>query len=134
MRGTILTAIVQGLLLGTGFAIVGLPAPVVFGVIGAILSVVPFGGTALVWVPAVAVLAFQGRYGAAIALLVIGAIVSSVDNFLKPLLISGRAYVPTIAIFIGVIGGLAAFGMIGLFLGPVVIALVLALVQFAQEK
>jgi predicted PurR-regulated permease PerM len=86
-----------------------------------------------VWVPAVAVLAFQGRYGAAIALAVVGAIVSSVDNFLKPLLISGRATVPTLAIFIGVIGGLAAFGMIGLFLGPVVIALVLALVQFAQE-
>ncbi len=134
MRGTILTAIVQGFLLGAGFALVGLPAPVVFGVIAAILSVVPFGGTALVWVPAVAVLAFQGRYGAAIALLVVGAIVSSVDNFLKPLLISGRAYVPTVAIFIGVIGGLAAFGMIGLFLGPVVIALVLALIQFAQEK
>jgi predicted PurR-regulated permease PerM len=134
MRGTILTAIVQGLLLGIGFALVGLPAPVVFGVIGAILSVVPFGGTALVWVPAVAVLAFQGRYGAAVALAVVGAIVSSVDNFLKPLLISGRATVPTLAIFIGVIGGLAAFGMIGLFLGPVVIALVLALVQFAQEQ
>lgn len=134
MRGTILTAIVQGFLLGVGFALVGLPAPVVFGVIGAILSVVPFGGTALVWVPAIAVLALQGRYGAAIALLVVGATVSSVDNFLKPLLISGRAYVPTIAVFIGVIGGLAAFGMIGLFLGPVVIALVLALIQFAQEK
>lgn len=134
MRGTILTAVVQGLLLGTGFAVVGLPAPVVFGVVGAILSVVPFGGTALVWVPAVATLAFQGRYGAAIALAVVGAIVSSVDNLLKPLLISGRATVPTLAVFIGVIGGLAAFGMIGLFLGPVVIALALALVQFAQER
>jgi predicted PurR-regulated permease PerM len=134
MRGTILTAIVQGLLLGIGFAVVGLPAPVVFGVIGAILSVVPFGGTALVWVPAVAMLAFQGRYGSAIALAVVGAIVSSVDNFLKPLLISGRATVPTLAVFIGVIGGLAAFGVIGLFLGPVVIALVLALVDFARDS
>jgi len=133
VRGTVLTAIVQGLLLGIAFAIVGLPAPVVFGVIGAVLSVVPFGGTALVWVPAVAVLLAQGRYTSAIVLVVAGAIVSSVDNFLKPLLISGRAFVPTLAVFIGVIGGLAAFGMIGLFLGPVVIALVLALVSFAQE-
>lgn len=132
--GTIVTAVVQGLLLGIGFAVVGLPAPAVFGVIGAVLSVVPFGGTALVWVPAVAALAIQGRYGAAIALVVVGAIVSSVDNFLKPLLISGRATVPTLAVFIGVIGGLAAFGMIGLFLGPVVIALVLALVDFAQDN
>jgi len=133
VRGTVLTAVVQGLLLGIGFAIVGLPAPVVFGVIGAVLSVVPFGGTALVWVPAVAVLLFQGRYIAAIVLVVAGAIVSSVDNFLKPLLISGRAFVPTLAVFIGVIGGLAAFGMIGLFLGPVLIALALALVNFAQD-
>jgi predicted PurR-regulated permease PerM len=133
VRGTVLTSMVQGLLLGTGFAIVGLPAPVVFGVLGALLSVVPFGGTALVWVPAVVVLLIQGHYGSAIALIVVGAIVSSVDNFLKPLLIAGRAYVPTIGIFIGVIGGLAAFGMIGLFLGPVLIALALALVNFAQE-
>jgi predicted PurR-regulated permease PerM len=133
VRGTVLTAIVQGLLLGIGFAIVGLPAPVVFGVIGAVLSVVPFGGTAIVWVPAVAVLLVQGRYASAIVLVIAGGIVSSVDNFLKPLLISGRAFVPTLAVFIGVIGGLAAFGMIGLFLGPVVIALVLALVSFAQD-
>jgi predicted PurR-regulated permease PerM len=134
VRGTVLTAIIQGFLLGIGFAIVGLPAPVVFGVTGAVLSVVPFGGTALVWVPAVVVLLVQGRYGAAIVLTVAGAIVSSVDNFLKPLLISGRAFVPTLGVFIGVLGGLAAFGAIGLFLGPVVIALVLELVSFAQES
>ncbi len=133
VRGTALTAIVQGLLLGIAFAIVGLPAPVVFGVIGAVLSVVPFGGTALVWVPAAAVLAIQGHYSSAIVLLVAGAIVSSVDNFLKPMLISGRAFVPTLAVFIGVIGGLAAFGVIGLFLGPVVIALALALASFARD-
>jgi len=133
VRGTVLTAIVQGLLLGIGFALVGIPAPVVFGVIAAVLSVVPFGGTALVWVPAVAFLLIQGRYASAIVLIIVGAIVGSVDNFLKPLLISGRAFVPTLAVFIGVIGGLAAFGMVGLFLGPVVIALVLALVSFTQE-
>ncbi len=131
--GTIVTAIIQGLLLGTGFAVVGLPAPVVFGVIGAVLSIVPFGGTALVWVPAVGALLFQGRYGAAIALAVIGLIVSTVDNFLKPLLISGRAVVPTLAVFIGVLGGLVAFGVVGMFLGPVVIALALALVNFARD-
>ncbi len=127
--GTVVTAAIQGLLLGAGFAFVGLPAPVV----GALLSVVPLGGTAFVWVPAVVVLLVQGRYAAGVAMAVIGTIVSTVDNFLKPLLISGRAVVPTVAVFIGVIGGLAAFGMIGLFLGPIVIALALALVNFAQD-
>ena len=131
--GTVATAAIQGLLLGIGFALVGLPAPVVFGVIGAVLSVVPFGGTALVWVPAVGMLLFQGHYFAGGVLAVIGLVVSTVDNFLKPLLISGRAVVPTLAVFIGVLGGLVAFGMIGMFLGPVVIALALALVNFAQD-
>ena len=134
VQGTVLTALVQGFLLAIGFAVVGLPAPVVFGVLGAVLSVVPFGGTALVWVPAVGVLLAQGRYGTAIVLTVIGVIVSTIDNFLKPLLISGRTVVPTLAVFIGVIGGLSAFGVIGLFLGPVVIALALALAAYAREQ
>lgn len=128
--GTILTAIVQGLLLGIGFAIAGLPAPVVFGVIGGVLSVVPFGGTALVWVPGVIALLVAGDYTWGVFLAAWGAIlVSSVDNFLKPLLISGRAEVPTLAVFIGVLGGLSAFGLVGMFLGPVVIALALALAR-----
>ena len=134
VRGTVLTSMIQGLLLGIGFAIVGMPAPVVFGVLAAVLSVVPFGGTALVWVPALLTLVVQGRYGQAGGILIVGVIVSSVDNFIKPLLISGRSPLPTLAVFIGVLGGLAAFGLIGLFLGPVVIALVLALLDFAREK
>ncbi|MGH6886332.1 MAG: AI-2E family transporter [Geminicoccales bacterium] len=134
VRGTVLTSMIQGLLLGLGFAIVGLPAPVVFGVLAAVLSVVPFGGTALVWIPALATLLVQGRYGQAGGILIIGVIVSSVDNFIKPMLISGRSPLPTLAVFIGVLGGLTAFGLIGLFVGPVVIALVLALIEFTREK
>jgi predicted PurR-regulated permease PerM len=61
-------------------------------------------------------------------------VVSSVDNFLRPFLIGGRDVLPTIGVFIGVLGGLAAFGVIGLFMGPIVIALALALVSFATES
>ncbi len=133
--GTMVTALVQGLLLGVGFAIAGLPAPVVFGVIGAILSVVPFGGTALVWVPGAAALFLTGHPGMGLFLTLWGAVlVSSADNFLKPLLIGGQAEVPTLAVFIGVIGGLSAFGLIGMFTGPIVMALVLTLIRFASEK
>ena len=134
VRGTVLTALVQGCLLGIAFAVVGLPAPVVFGVVAAIASVVPFGGTALVWVPAVIALLVQQHYVPAVVMLIFGGVISSVDNFLKPLLISGSSPLPTLAVFIGVLGGLAAFGMVGLFLGPVVIALCLALIEFAREK
>jgi predicted PurR-regulated permease PerM len=133
VRGTVVTALVQGCLCGIAFAAVGLPAPVVFGVVAAVLSVVPFGGTALVWGPAVVVLLAQGHYTQGAILVAFGVVISSVDNFLKPMLISGSTVLPTLAVFIGVLGGLAAFGMIGLFLGPVVIALVLALIEFMRE-
>jgi predicted PurR-regulated permease PerM len=133
--GTLVTALVQGLLLGIGFAIAGLPAPVVFGVVGAVLSVVPFGGTALVWVPGAAALFLTGHVGMGIFLTLWGALlVSSADNFLKPLLIGGKAEVPTLAVFIGVLGGLSAFGLVGMFTGPIVMALVLTLIRFASEK
>jgi len=133
--GSVLTAVIQGALLGIGFAIAGLPAPVVFGVVGAILSVVPFGGTALVWVPAAAFLLFTGDIGHGLFLSAWGLLlVSTVDNFLRPLFISGQSEVPTLAVFIGVLGGLVAFGLIGLFLGPVVIALALTLLKFAAEQ
>lgn len=132
--GTILTALVQGTLLGAGFAIAGLPAPVVFGVLGAVLSVVPFGGTALVWVPGAAYLLITGDFGHGLFLAAWGLLlVSSADNFLKPFLIGGQAEIPTLAIFIGVLGGLAAFGLVGMFLGPVVIALALTLLKFAAD-
>lgn len=132
--GTALTAVAQGLLLGIGFSIAGLPAPVVFGVTGAVLSVVPIGGTAIVWVPAVLWLFLQGEIGHCIFLAAWGLLlVSTVDNFLKPLLISGQAKVPTLAVFVGVLGGLAAFGLIGMFLGPIVIAVALTLLEFAHE-
>jgi predicted PurR-regulated permease PerM len=133
--GTLLTAAVQGALLGTGFAIVGLPSPVVFGVLSALASVVPFVGTALVWVPAVLVLLAQGRMWAAIFFLIWSvSLVASVDNIIKPLVVSGRAGLPTFAVFVGLLGGLAAFGAIGMFLGPVIVALAIALLRFAEES
>lgn len=133
--GTLLTAALQGTLLGIGLAIAGIPSPVVLGVIGAVVALLPVGGTALVWIPAVIFLATQGDYGYAVFLALWGAVlVGLVDNFLKPMLISGRAEVPTLAAFIGVIGGLVAFGAVGMFLGPVLLALTLALMRFAEES
>ena len=128
------TALAQGVLLGVGFWIAGLPSPLVFGVLGVILALIPMVGPALLWVPAAAFLAIQGQHGYAIFLALWGAvIVSLVDNLLRPLLISGRAEVPTLAVFVGVMGGLAAFGFIGLFVGPIVLGLLVALFRFEAE-
>lgn len=132
--GTGLTALLQGLLVGIAFALIGLPSPLVFGVVAALLALLPFGGTALVWGPAVLVLAGQGRWGAATFLLIWGALlVGTIDNLLKPILVSSRAPVATLTVFIGVLGGIATFGAAGLFLGPVLLALIIALVEFAAE-
>ena len=133
--GTLITAVLQGTLVGIGFAVVGFPSAVVFGVIAAAASLLPIGGTALVWGPGAIVLAAQGRWGWAIALTLYGILlVGMIDNVLKPLFISGKAEISTLPVFFGVMGGLAAFGPIGMFLGPVVMALALALLRFVEES
>lgn len=132
--GSLLTAVVQGVLVGIGFALVGLPSPVVFGAVAAVASLIPYVGTALIWVPAVAVLFLQGRWVAALFLAAWSvAVVSSADNVVRPLFISGRAQISTLPVFLGLIGGLSAFGPIGLVVGPVLVALTLALLRFAEE-
>ena len=130
-----LTALVQGMLVGIGFWIGGLPSPLVFGVLGTLCALIPLVGTALVWVPGVAFLAIQGDYGHAIFLVAWSVlVVGSVDNFLRPMLISGRSELPTLAVFIGVMGGLSTFGFIGLFIGPIVLGLLVALFRFENEE
>ncbi len=86
-----LTAIVQGILVGVGFTIAQLPSPVVFGVLAAILGLLPAGGAAIVWVPAVLYLAGVGRWKMATFLFIWGVITSTSDNFLRPLLVSRYA-------------------------------------------
>ena len=132
--GTGVTALVQGALIAIGFAIVGLPSPVVFGVLAALAALIPLVGTPAVWVPATIVLAVQGRWGAALFLGLWGGFVITIDNFLRPWLVAGRADVGTLTVFIGVLGGVGAFGPIGVFLGPLVLALVIALVRFALDE
>jgi predicted PurR-regulated permease PerM len=131
--GTSVTALAQGLLVGAGFAIAGLPSPVVFGVLAALLSMLPIGGAAFVWGPAVIWLFVDGRWGYGIFMLAWGLMLGGLDNVLRPLLISGRAKISALAVFVGVLGGIPAFGAIGVIAGPVVLCLVLALVEFAEE-
>jgi predicted PurR-regulated permease PerM len=133
--GALLTSVVQGALVGIAFVFVDLPSPVVFGVLAAVASLLPLVGTALVWGPGAIALAVQGRWTAAVVLAAWGAVVvSGADNIVRPLMITGRAQVSTLTVFLGLMGGLGAFGPIGMFLGPVVLALVVALLRFAEES
>lgn len=132
--GSGVTALAQGALVAIGFAIVGLPSPVVFGVLAALAALIPLVGTPVVWVPAALVLAAQDRWGAALFMVIWGGIVVTIDNFLRPWLVSGRAQIDALTVFIGVLGGVSAFGPIGVLLGPLVLALAIALVRFALES
>jgi predicted PurR-regulated permease PerM len=129
-----LTAAVQGLLVGIGFAIAGLAGPVVFGVLAGVLALLPFGGAAIVWVPAAVYLFASGHYGWGIFMLVWGGIVSISDNFIRPVIISRYTPVPTLLVFLGVVGGVSAFGPIGFIFGPVILVLATELLRFAEES
>jgi predicted PurR-regulated permease PerM len=127
-----LTALVQGTLVAIGFAIAGLPGFIVFGVLAAVFGLLPFGGAALVWAPAVIYLFATGQAGLAIFMLAWGGVVSTSDNFIRPMIISRYTPVPTLLVFLGVIGGVSAFGALGFILGPVVLVLAVELFRFVE--
>ena len=128
--GTGLTALAQGALVGIGFAIAGLPSPIVFGVLAAICALLPTGGAGLVWAPAAIWLFFTGEWGWGVFMAVWGVVVSVSDNLIRPIAIRSHAEVSTLAVFVGVVGGVAAFGTIGVILGPVLLTLVVSLLGY----
>ena len=127
--GIFLTCLVQGILGGIGFWFTGLPSPVLFGAVMVLLAPVPMVGTALIWGPGAAYLFLQGETMMAGVL-----VISSIDNFLRPLFISGRGKVPILLVAIGVLGGLVSFGLIGVITGPLVLALFLALFDIYKAR
>jgi predicted PurR-regulated permease PerM len=120
---SLIIAAIQGVLGGLGFALVGLPTPLFWGVAIAFFSLVPVVGSGLIFVPAAVWLGFTGHWGRALLLLVICAGVTTiVDNVLRPILLGGRTELSGLVIFISVVGGVAVFGMLGLVLGPILVA------------
>lgn len=125
--GIVLTALAQGALAGLGYWVAGVPAPAMWGAVTALVSLIPFVGP-VVWIGLGLSLLAQGETGAAIGLFLWGGLVVSwVDNLIRPLVISGPTRIPFLLVFLGVLGGLNAFGLIGLFLGPVLVAVSLAI-------
>lgn len=120
--GIVLTALAQGVLAGLGYWVAGIAAPALWGVVTALISMLPFVGP-VVWVGLSLGLLANGETQAALGLFLWGALVVSwVDNLIRPLVISGPTRIPFLLVFLGVLGGINAFGLIGLFLGPVLLA------------
>ncbi|MFJ2549384.1 AI-2E family transporter [Pseudomonas sp. NPDC087612] len=127
VNGVIGTAAAQAVLALIGFLIAGVPGALVLGIVTFMLSLIPMGPP-LAWVPATAWLAWQGEYGMAVFLGLWGTfIISGVDNVLKPYLISRGGNLPLVIVLLGVFGGLLAFGFIGLFIGPTLLAVAYSL-------
>lgn len=120
---SLVIAAVQGIICGAAFWIAGINAPIFWGVGMAFCSLLPVIGSAIIWAPATIWLFSGGHWGAAIFVLAICAgLTSLIDSLLRPLLLSGRAQMNALTVFISVVGGVAVFGVIGLVLGPIVVA------------
>jgi predicted PurR-regulated permease PerM len=118
----LVVSVVQGILGGLAFWLVGLSAPVFWGVLTAFCSLLPVVGAALVWIPAGIFLLLSGAVGRGVIMFLVGALaISMADNVLRPLLLSGRTSVSGLVIFFGLLGGVGAFGFTGLVVGPIVL-------------
>lgn len=132
--GVMMTAAIQAVVGAIGWRIAGLPSPVVFGVAMFFCALLPLGGSGLIWGPGGIWLMIQGHYVAGIFLLIWGALaVGMLDNVLRPIFISGRSKVPMVPVLLAIFGGVAAFGMTGLFVGPLAVTLFLFLLEIIRR-
>jgi predicted PurR-regulated permease PerM len=129
-----ITAVVQGLLAGSAYWVLGVPFPAFWGLLTGIVAPIPLGGTGLVWVPAGIYLILAESWVRGVILLAWGAlVVSTIDNVLKAYLISGRTQLPPLILFFAILGGLRAYGVLGVFAGPLLLALVMTGVTLYRE-
>src|SRR5689334_6161547 len=133
--GGLAVAAVQGALVGLALWPLGVPSPVLWGVVAAFFALLPLVGTAAVWVPAAIYLAATGKWPQALVLVVWGAfVVGLIDNVLRPYLISGHVQMHTLLIFFAVFGGVNLFGFLGLFIGPVILAVTITLLSLLRDE
>ncbi len=131
----LLIAAIQGTLGGIAFALTGLPAPVFMGVLIAFFSIVPVVGSALIWFPAAVWLALSGHWGKAIVVAAIcGGVAGVADNLIRPLILRNRTRLNDLLLFISILGGLDAFGLLGLVAGPTIVAAALGVFRVYMER
>jgi predicted PurR-regulated permease PerM len=134
MYGVLAVATAQGGLTGLAFLVLGLPSPVLWGLVAGLFSMIPLVGPPIVWVPASIYLAVSGSWGKAIILVALGAgVIGLADNFIRPYVVSGRVKLHPLLVFFALLGGAQSFGLMGLFIGPAVVAVTVALVELLRE-
>lgn len=135
VRGTLLTALAQGFTAGVAYWALGVPFPVFLGALSALLSLLPVGGTALVWGPIAVYLFWTAPVWKGLVMIGVGAgLVGLMDNILQPLLVGSKADLPVLFLFFATLGGLAYFGFIGLFLGPILLGIAVTVLQIYRDN
>ncbi len=135
IKGTLVIGVIQGAIGGIAFAVLGIQAPVLWAVVMALLSIIPALGPAIIWLPASLILMFDDRLAAGIALFFVGAvIISLVDNLLRPILVGRDTKMPDYLILLSTLGGLTAFGLAGVVIGPIIAAFLLSVWAMAAEE
>lgn len=133
--GSLLTATLHGVAACLLFAILGLPAPLFWGAIVALLSLVPIVGALVVWVPWAGYLMLTGQMTRGLVLLVLSTlVVVMIDNVFKPMIIRGKTNMHPLLVFLAVLGGLQAFGFLGIVLGPLAVALFISFLSFYRQE
>jgi len=125
----------QGTLTGLSFWALGIDSPVLWGVVTAVLSLVPMFGSALVWLPASIVLMFTGHVVKGVILLVLGiAVIGTVDNVVRPIIIHKSLRLHPILVLFSILGGVQLFGVLGVLVGPVILSVTAALLAMVQQE
>lgn len=131
----LIIAAIQGALGGFAFGVTGISTPLFWGVVIAFFSLVPVVGSALVWVPAALWLGFAGHWGKAVVILIIcGGVAGLADNVVRPLLLRNRTHLNELLLFLSVLGGLQVFGLLGLVIGPTIIAAALGVFRVYMDR
>jgi predicted PurR-regulated permease PerM len=124
LKGTLIIGMIQGFICGLAFAFAGIQGPVFWGTVMAVMSIIPAFGTAIVWVPALIILALKGEFlGVGILAVLCGAVAGNLDNILRPRLVGKDTEMHDLFVLFGTLGGISLFGILGIILGPIVAAL-----------
>ena len=138
LYGLFLASLVQGILASAGYWVVGLPVPLLFGAATAMAALIPLVGTALIWAPATLYLLLSGKIFQGMILLAWGGLlIAPSDNLIRTVFMSGRAgttYIPPLVIILGILGGISVFGVIGIILGPIMLALLFSVLELFIQK
>ncbi|MBM9513638.1 AI-2E family transporter [Desulfogranum marinum] len=128
IKGTLIIGILQGSICGIAFAVAGIHGPVFWGTVMAVMSIIPAFGTAIVWLPALIILALSGNYVGVVVLLVLcGAVAGNLDNVVRPRLVGKDTQMHDLFVLFGTLGGISMFGILGIIIGPIVAALFITL-------